>query len=627
MTHLTNLDLNYNQILNTLMQKLAAAPTSPTPVEGQVYYNTVSHRAFQYNGTIWVGMDGADATGVAVANIGSTAETVGGSVDNGSAATAARSDHKHAITTPSLEALGATTDVTTLNATTTAHGLLLRATAPAAATLNVVGIANGETVYANKTLFDATNPAALGTAGPGTSLVAAHRDHIHALPALDALASATDNTTGDATTTIHGLLLRATAPAAGLINFVGIANGATAYTNKALFDTTNPVMNGSVAVGTALTAARIDHVHPADTNKQAAGNELSALQSLADTAGFVKKTGDGAYSIDTATYGTSNLAVADLSGTAMTLGGSAVVGVATSASRSDHKHAITNPSIESLGAATDVTTLNATTTAHGLVVRAVAPASTFLNVVGIANGETAYTNKTLFDATTPADIGTAAAGTSVYVARRDHVHAYTGGHTQNTDTGTSSATFMIGTGGPKVKNSSGEVQMRDNADTGYADLRVKDLIVEGTTTTINSNTVNIGDAEILLNADITLSASNSDGGIAVKRLMADNTTPKNALMTFNNSTGKWQTTHGAVTGTLITAQVANKVTAAVGDTAATSFVITHNLNSRDLIVMVRKTATDYAAVIADIEFTTVDTITVKFAVAPSASQYTVTIVG
>ena len=32
------------------------------------------------------------------------------------------------------------------------------------------------------------------------------------------------------------------------------------------------------------------------------GNELAALQNLADTAGFVKKTSDGAYSIDTTTY-------------------------------------------------------------------------------------------------------------------------------------------------------------------------------------------------------------------------------------------------------------------------------------------------------------------------------------
>jgi len=599
MNQLTNIDLKQNQIISRVMQKLAIAPVSPTPVEGQEYYDTVTHLPMVHNGTTWVGMGGtmsgadivtaingsasiidgdnlpneiaalqalADTAGfvkktgngaysidtatygtsnVAVANIGSTAETVGGAVDNGVATSAARSDHKHAITNP----------------------------------------------------------------------------------AIDTLAAATDNTTRDASTTAHGLVVKATAPAAGLVNFVGIFNAETAYTNKPLFDATVPLIDGTAAVGTATVAARRDHVHPTDTTRQAAGNELAALQALADTAGFVKKTGDGAYSIDTSTYGTSNLAVADLTGTAETLGGSAVVGVAASAARSDHKHSITNPSIESLAAATDVTTLNATTSAHGLVVKAVAPASTMINVVGIGNGETAYTNKALFDSTNPAGVGAASPGTSTIAARRDHVHADSLSHSQNTDTGTSSGTFMVGTGGPKVKNSSGEVQMRDNADTGYADLRVKNLVVEGTTTTINSNTVNIGDAEILLNADITTNAGNSDGGIAVKRLMADNTTPKNALLTFNNSTGKWQATQGAVAGTLITTQIATKVTAAIGDNAATSFVITHNLNSRDLNVLIRETASTYAMVMADVAFTTVDTITVSFAVAPTASQYTVTIIG
>ncbi len=38
------------------------------------------------------------------------------------------------------------------------------------------------------------------------------------------------------------------------------------------------------------------------TNGQPLGNELTALQSLADTPGFLKKIGDGTYSIDTASY-------------------------------------------------------------------------------------------------------------------------------------------------------------------------------------------------------------------------------------------------------------------------------------------------------------------------------------
>lgn len=90
-----------------------------------------------------------------------------------------------------------TSDVTTNDASTTKHGFLLKATAPAAGLLNVVGIANGETVYANKALFDATDPStqAYGdSAAVGTAMAAARRDHKHAMPAAG-LANVVEDTT------------------------------------------------------------------------------------------------------------------------------------------------------------------------------------------------------------------------------------------------------------------------------------------------------------------------------------------------------------------------------------------------------------------------------------------------
>lgn len=201
-------------------------------------------------------------------------------------------------------------------------------------------------------------------------------------------------------------------------------------------------------------------------------------------------------------------------------------------------------------------------------------------------------------------------------------------HVQNTDTGTSNATFTVGSSGVKIKNSSGTALLvRNNADTDYADLHCKNLTVEGTTTTINSTEVDIGDNELLLNADITSHSANSDGGIAIKRLASDDTTRKDAKLTFNNSTGKWQTTSGDVSSDLVTAPIASKVTAVIGDGSSTSITVTHNLNTRDLSVTIRESASPYAQVITDVEFTTVNTITIKFAVAPTSGQYTVVIVG
>jgi hypothetical protein len=206
--------------------------------------------------------------------------------------------------------------------------------------------------------------------------------------------------------------------------------------------------------------------------------------------------------------------------------------------------------------------------------------------------------------------------------------AVTKRHSQNTDIGTSSTTFTVGTSGVKIKNSGGsELQVRNNADSDYADIRVKNLIVEGTTSTIKSETLEIGDSEILLNQDILTSAGNSDGGIAVKRLMADNITRKDAKVSFNSSTNRWQLIWGAVTGALTTSDIPVKLTFQIGDGIASQFVLTHNLNTRALVVSIMDNAT-YEEVGADVEMTTVNTITIRAGLpVPTLNQYTVTIIG
>jgi len=83
----------------------------------------------------------------------------------------------------------------------------------------------------------------------------------------------------------------------------------------------------------------------------------------------------------------------------------------------------------------------------------------------------------------------------------------------------------------------------------------------------------------------------------------------------------------ATTVTNELAKKTNKFTQAVGNGSDTSIVVTHNLNTRDVVVMIRETASPYAQVIADVEMTTVNTVTLKFATAPTNGEYTVTIIG
>ena len=67
------------------------------------------------------------------------------------------------------------------------------------------------------------------------------------------------------------------------------------------------------------------------------------------------------------------------------------------------------------------------------------------------------------------------------------------------------------------------------------------LTVNGTTTTVNSNTVNIGDNIIVLNSDETGTPS-ADGGVEIER-----GTSANVLLTYKESTDRWQFTNDGST--------------------------------------------------------------------------------
>lgn len=51
MKYLTNIDLNKNELQNTVIQNLASAPSNPKA--GQIYYNTVDKMIYQFDGTEW----------------------------------------------------------------------------------------------------------------------------------------------------------------------------------------------------------------------------------------------------------------------------------------------------------------------------------------------------------------------------------------------------------------------------------------------------------------------------------------------------------------------------------------------------------------------------------------------
>jgi hypothetical protein len=71
--------------------------------------------------------------------------------------------------------------------------------------------------------------------------------------------------------------------------------------------------------------------------------------------------------------------------------------------------------------------------------------------------------------------------------------------------------------------------------------------------------------------------------------------------------------------------VVSKYAVSIGDGAATSYTVTHNLNTRDVIVSVYESSGSYAEVICDVNHATANTITLLFSVAPTSNQYRVVV--
>lgn len=69
-----------------------------------------------------------------------------------------------------------------------------------------------------------------------------------------------------------------------------------------------------------------------------------------------------------------------------------------------------------------------------------------------------------------------------------------------------------------------------------------------------------------------------------------------------------------------------KFAASIGDGSATSYTVTHNLNTRDCTVAVYRNSGNFDEVGCDVEHTTVNSVTVKFSAAPTSNQFRAVVV-
>lgn len=416
--------------------------------------------------------------------------------------------------------------------------------------------------------------------------------------------------------------------------WVDMTGGAAAANNGTFtLTSTAGATNTAITIGTgtgfsANTASNLTY----DID---VGPALSALATTMTGAGtgFLRKNGADTYSLDTATYLTGNQTIT-LSGEAT---GSGSTGITVTLTNS----AVTGKVLTGYAVGTN-TALAATDTILGA----------FQKVQGQLNAKLSAESDTL--ATVTGRGATTATAISVTNA------------TASTTTGTGA---LIVTGG---------VGIGGNANIGGNAVISGNLTVNGTTTTVNSTTTTLDDPVITLGGDTAPTVDdNKDRGVEFR--WHNGTVAKVGFFGYDDSTGKltfipdatntsevfsgatgiidataeralkvdnvnssadlsfWtgtQAQYDAIgtkdANTLynITDAVAapRKYATAITGTSA-SEVITHNLNSRDVCVQVVRATTPWDTVECDVEMTTVNTITLRFASAPTAGEYRIVVIG
>jgi hypothetical protein len=144
------------------------------------------------------------------------------------------------------------------------------------------------------------------------------------------------------------------------------------------------------------------------------------------------------------------------------------------------------------------------------------------------------------------------------------------------------------------------------------------LNVTGTINSVNTTQVNIVDNKINLNTDFT-GTPTTDAGIRVER-----GTSADVEVLWNETDDRWTLTNNGTNYHAIARKYAVDL---ANPSTLTALVVTHNLGTDDVTVNVFETAGSKALVETDVERTSANTITLRFATAPASGAYRVVITG
>jgi len=150
-------------------------------------------------------------------------------------------------------------------------------------------------------------------------------------------------------------------------------------------------------------------------------------------------------------------------------------------------------------------------------------------------------------------------------------------------------------------------------------LSVTNLIISGTSTTVNTEEINLADNIIRLNSNYSGSTPTENAGIEVER-----GTQPNVQLNWDEADDDWEFTayNHAGTPALTTYKIPRTYSTTVG--GSTSIAVNHYLGTRNVMVQLFDTSS-YETVYADVVRTNTNTVTLTFASAPSAGDITVLI--
>jgi hypothetical protein len=579
--YLTNIDLNKNSLLNAVIQPLSSAPGSPA--EGQIYENTTSHTLQFYSGSAFVVLGRLDQITAPTAAVAMNAQKITGLADPTSAQDAATKNYVDLAV----------------------NGLSWKTAVRAASTANVV-VASG---LVNAAVIDGVT-LATGDRVLLKAQTLGQENGIYIVAVSGAASRSVDNNTA----------------AEVLQTAVFVEEGTTLADTAWVLNTNAPITLGT----TVLTFAQFGagSTYTGSTGVQLVGNDFRIENSGVLTVAH-GGTGAATLTSNAVLLGNGTSAPQMVTGTADQV---LVVPHAGTAPAFGQVDLSLSAAVKNALTVTNGGTGAATLTNHGVLIGAgtgivtqLGVAATGAVLLGVTGADPAFgsLNLTLAATVGSSILGVANGGTGLATLTV---------HTLQVGAGTSTPVQLaVGTTGQVLRGVTG-------ADPAFGNIDLANAAAVGSTilavpnggtglATLTIHTVQVGNGastptQLAVGATNTVLRGNTGADPSFGAIDISTAVVTGLLPILQGGTGA--STAGGARTNLVVPSTYNTT---VGDGAATSYVITHSLGTRNVVVQVYSSTTPWAEVNCDISMTSTTTITLAFAVAPTAAQYTVVVIG